>query len=79
MKKINLFDFYHGLDVDGSDLAIFAADYGRERCPCPSILPSSQAITQMQMAVTWPLLLITMLFSYNPDKQVAVLIFRKKE
>ncbi|AMM40429.1 hypothetical protein HS1_000623 [Candidatus Desulfofervidus auxilii] len=38
MKKINLFDFYHGLDVDGSDLAIFAADYGRENCPCPSIL-----------------------------------------
>ena len=30
MKKINLFDFYHGLDVDGSDLAIFAADYGRK-------------------------------------------------
>ena len=31
-------DFYPDLDVDGSDLAIFAADYGRENCPCPSIL-----------------------------------------
>jgi len=39
LKGINLFDFYPDLDVDGSDLAIFAADYGRERCPCPSILP----------------------------------------
>ena len=29
-------DFYPDLDVDGSDLAIFAADYGKERCPCPS-------------------------------------------
>jgi len=36
LKKINLFDFYP--DLDGSDLAIFAADYGRENCPCPSIL-----------------------------------------
>ena len=34
LKKINLFDFYPDLDVDGSDLAIFAADYGRENCPC---------------------------------------------
>jgi len=44
-------DFDHDQDVDGADLAVFAADFGRKDCPCESsggLMMSSAASTEDQ-------------------------------
>jgi len=41
-------DFDQDLDVDGSDLAVFAADFGRTDCPCTSSLPFSASSAKDQ-------------------------------